>query len=356
MGEKFEWKKFSEVDQNDAFFDSLKADYIEFCDWFQRKSNEGESALVYNDSQGVAAFIYLKREKELITLSDRVLPEKQRLKIGTLKLSERIRSQRLGEGALGVALWYWQQVQYEEIYVTAFDKHTELINLFYRFGFERVGQNNRGEGVFLKSRNHLDYSDPYKCFPFLLNNIESAGVIPIEDGFHDKLFPYSELYGNDRDVEEVTAGNGITKVYIAAPTQNIVYQAGMPVFIYRKFTGVGQKAYKSVITSLCTVNKITVIKNNFIPRVSFEEFVNIAGNKTVYPEDELKTIFDSKRNIVAIELVYNSYFGKGHNVNYATLKNNELFETYPYQITYNKNELMKILELGGKDVQNIIID
>ncbi len=356
MADRFEWKKFSEVDINDKFFDSLKSDYIEFCDWFQRKSNEGESALVFYDSLGVAAFIYLKRENETIALSDRVLPEKQRLKIGTLKLSERIRSQRLGEGALGVALWYWQQVQYEEIYVTAFDKHTELINLFSRFGFERVGQNNRGEGVFLKSRSHLDYSDPYKCFPFLSNSIESAGVIPIEDGFHDKLFPYSELFGTDRNVEEVTAGNGITKVYIAAPTQNIVYKVGMPVFIYRKFTGVGQKAYKSVITSLCTVNKITVIKSNFIPRVSFDEFVNIAGNKTVYPEDELKNIFDSKRNIVAIELVYNAYFGKGHNVNYSTLKDKGLFETHPYQITYSKAELEKILELGGRNVQNIIID
>ena len=356
MADRFEWKKFNEVDINDSFFDSLKNDYEEFCDWFQRKSNEGDSALVYYDSCGVAAFIYLKRENEPITLTDKVLSEKQRLKIGTLKLSERIRSQRLGEGALGVALWYWQQVQYEEIYVTAFDKYTELINLFSRFGFERVGQNNRGEGVFLKSRSCLDYSDPYRCFPFLSSQFESAGVIPIDDVFHDKLFPYSELFGNDRNVEEVTAGNGITKVYIAAPTQNIVYKVGMPVFIYRKFTGVGQKAYKSVITSLCTVNRITVIKSNFVPRVTFDEFVNIAGNKTVYPEDELKNIFDSKRNIVAIELVYNAYFGKGHNVNYSTLKDKGLFETHPYQITYSKAELEKILELGGRNVQNIIID
>ena len=356
MADRFEWKKFSEVDINDSFFDSLKSDYIEFCDWFQRKSDEGESALVFNDSLGVAAFIYLKRENETITLADRVLPEKQRLKIGTLKLSERIRSQRLGEGALGVALWYWQQVQYEEIYVTAFDKHTELINLFSRFGFERVGQNNRGEGVFLKSRSYLDYSDPYRCFPFLSSQIEYAGVIPIEDVFHDKLFPYSELFGTDRNVEEVTAGNGITKVYIAAPTQNIVYKVGMPVFIYRIFTGVGQKAYKSVITSLCTISKITTIKNNYSPKVTFEDFVGIAGNKTVYPEEELQEIFDHKRNVVAIELIYNTYFGKGHNVNFATLKDNGLFETYPYQIVYSKDELEKILELGGRNVQNIIID
>ena len=356
MAEKFEWKKFTEVDINDPFFDSLKRDYTEFCEWFQRKGNNEESALVYYDSQGVAAFIYLKRENEPITLSDRILPSKQRLKIGTLKLSERIRSQRLGEGALGVALWYWQQVEYEEVYVTAFDKHTELISLLERFGLKMVGQNNRGESVFIKNRNSLDFSNPYKCFPFLSNNFESAGLIPIEDVYHDKLFPYSELFGNDRNIEEITAGNGITKVYIASPMQNIVYKVGMPVFAYRKFTGVGQKAFKSVITSLCTVNKLTTIKYNGVPRVSFDEFVTIAGNKTVYPEEELRTIFHTKQNIVAIELVYNTYFGKGHNVNYATLKDNGLFEAYPYQITYNMNELKRILELGGRDVQNIIID
>ena len=253
-------------------------------------------------------------------------------------------------------MWYWQRIQYDEIYVTAFEKHTELIRLFDRFGFVCVGQNPRGEGIFIKCRKSLDFSNPYKSFPFLSSSIEVAGVIPIEDSFHDKLFPYSELYGSDRNVEEITAGNGITKVYIASPVQNVVYKEGMPVFIYRKFTGYAQKAFKSVITSLCTVSKITLVKNNFIPRLSFEEFVAISGNKTVYPEEELKKIYNTKKNIVTIELVYNTYFGKGHNVNYATLKDHGLFETHPYQITYNKNELEKILELGDRNVQNIIID
>lgn len=356
MVERFEWKKFSEIDVLDSFFDSLKSDYSEFNDWFQRKSRDGESALVCYDSLGITAFVYLKRENEPITLIGRVLPEKQRLKIGTLKLSERIRSRRLGEGTLGVALWYWQQLQYEEVYVTDFDKHTELTGLFNRFGFENAGLNNRGETVYIKSRINLNYSDPYKCFPFLMNTFDSAGVIPIEDVFHDKLFPYSELFGNDRIVEEVTAGNGITKVFIATPTHEPVYKVGMPVFIYRKYNGMGQKAYKSVITSLCTISKITAIKNNYTPYFTFEEFVRIAGNKTVYPEDELKTIFDSKRNIIAIELIYNTYFGKGRNVNYAALKDNKLFEDYPYQIEYSRSDLERILKLGGNNVQNIIID
>ncbi|MCZ8489878.1 hypothetical protein O9992_31010 [Vibrio lentus] len=31
-------QKFSEINLNDSFFDSLKADYVEFSDWFDRKA------------------------------------------------------------------------------------------------------------------------------------------------------------------------------------------------------------------------------------------------------------------------------------------------------------------------------
>jgi len=33
-------KKFSEIDINDPFFDSLKSDYIGFEDWFSRKAEK----------------------------------------------------------------------------------------------------------------------------------------------------------------------------------------------------------------------------------------------------------------------------------------------------------------------------
>ena len=34
------YSKFSEIDLNDPFFDSLKDDYKEFSDWFKRKAND----------------------------------------------------------------------------------------------------------------------------------------------------------------------------------------------------------------------------------------------------------------------------------------------------------------------------
>ena len=75
-----------------------------------------------------------------------------------------------------------------------------------------IGRNIRGECVYLKSRKHIDYA--YISFPFIRPDFKVAGVIPIIESFHDRLFPYSELVGNNKEIEEVTAGNGITKIYI----------------------------------------------------------------------------------------------------------------------------------------------
>ena len=104
MAGRFIWRRFDEIDLSDAFFDPLKADYPEFVEWFGRKAREQQSALTYVDDEGVGAFVYYKEENEAIALQERTLAAMPRLKIGTLRLAERIRNLRLGEGAIGVCL------------------------------------------------------------------------------------------------------------------------------------------------------------------------------------------------------------------------------------------------------------
>ena len=59
MAGKFERKRFSEIDLNDPFFDSLKADYpgtsssTGFVQWFTKKAADGKRALVFEDDQEV---------------------------------------------------------------------------------------------------------------------------------------------------------------------------------------------------------------------------------------------------------------------------------------------------------------
>jgi hypothetical protein len=355
MPSKFVWEKFAKVDVNDIFFESLKADYAEFAKWFQKKSLANENALVFSDEQGIGAFIYLKRENEPIELIGKTIPALPRLKIGTLKLAERIKGIRLGEGAIGVSLWYWQQTKFDETYITVFEKHSDLVNLLCRFGFINEGKNKRGECVFVKKRNSIDYSDSYKSFPFIDSNFTKAGIIPINENFHDRLFPYSELKGNNKDVEEETAGNGITKIYIGTPYTAMHYSVGEPAFIYRIHTGNEQKTYKSAITSFCTITKVDIIKDNGKSNFSLNAFISNAGNKTVFVKEELSKIYNSK-NVVMLELVYNGFFGKGKNVTHRMLSDSGLFQTHPYNIELTNRQFIQILNMGGADVQNIIIN
>lgn len=356
MAGKFAWKKFSDIDIKDSFFDSLKSDYPEFEEWFQKKVDSNEETLVYMDNIGIGAFLYLKDEEEEIELSNQILESKKRIKIGTLRLSERQRGIRLGEGAVGVALWKWRDKGVDEIYVTIFEKHKELILLMERFGFVCVGKNKRGENVYIKNRKMLDYSTPYTAFPFIYPHFNRAGVVPIAERFHDRLFPYSEIMGNNKQIEEITAGNGITKVYIGTPWTAMHYQVGEPVGIYRKYEGGSGATYKSAITSYGTITKITSIKKNNRCIISLDEYIKLAGNKTVFSKEELVEIYNNGKNVEMIEIIYNGFFGKGHNVNHKTLKDRGLFESHPYQIDYTPKQFKQILEMGDANVQNIIID
>ena len=168
MSGAYKWKYLSELDINDSFFDSLKEDYPEFEEWYNKKAEEGKQAFAYIDENGIGAFVMLKKgECEEISLDSQLLSARSRLKISTLKLSERVEGIRLGEGAIGIALWNWLESDDEEIYVTVFDKHRKLIEMLQKFGFKLTGYNSRHEGVYLRSKNAINFMTPYTSFPFI---------------------------------------------------------------------------------------------------------------------------------------------------------------------------------------------
>ncbi len=114
MAGRFSLKKFADINLEDAFFDSLKADYpgskssTAFLEWFKKKSDKGATALVFEDEVGIGAFVALKNEEEEVYLESDVIPTKKRIKISTIKISERYRHYRIGEGTVGLVLWKWQ--------------------------------------------------------------------------------------------------------------------------------------------------------------------------------------------------------------------------------------------------------
>ena len=366
MAGKFELKKFSDIDIDDPFFDSLKTDYprdannIGFENWFVKKAQSGSTTLVFDDELGLGAFICLKDENEVIELVEGNLPAVPRKKISSLRLAERYRSQRLGEGAIGLALWNWQKSEFQDIYVTVFEKHDVLISQLERFGFQLVGHNLNGECVYLKSRLNIDYTDPYKSFPFINPNFNKAGYLLVNDVYHDTMFPYSELSRTFQQQVALAVANGICKIYIGAQYTRPHYQIGEPIFIYRRHTKQdGQKPrYKSCITSYCMVTDVIMVKTNNRYLMTFEDLCKRIGNKSVFDQREMLAKYQNDKNLVVIEMLYYGYFGIGHNVNNAWLSDNGFFsyDEYPANIQVSPNQFRTILKEGDIDVSNVIID
>ena len=310
MAGKFTYKRFADINLDDPFFDSLKADYpgtensTEFCTWFTKKADSGAKALVYESDNGVGAFVYMKKEEEAIRLiNTSELPVKERVKLGTMKISNLHRGQRIGEGAIGLALWRWQRSRIDEIYVTVFPKHGTLINLLVRFGFVEVGVNSNGEKVYLKNRISILYDNPYVSFPFVNPFFKEAGYLIFEDSYHDTMFPYSELLNVTQKSVELNVANGLSKIYVSAAPK-INYNIGDPVLIYRKHNGSGSKMYKSCLTSFCMITNIIQVKNKGRVLILFEDLIKMIGNKSVFEQNELRTKYDNDNNMVVYELLY----------------------------------------------------
>ena len=365
MAGKFERKRFSEINLNDPFFDSLKADYpgtsssTGFVQWFATKAADGKRALIFEDDQGVGAFVNLKpNEAEEINLANgSVLPKTARLKITTIKIDERYRNQRIGEGALGLTLWQWRDLGINEIYVTVFDKHISLILLLEKYGFIHVGNNLNGERVYIKDRRNLDFSDPCKSFPFLSGQVQHAGCLAIDMEYHDTMFASSDLANTLQERVDISVANGLKKVYIGKP-YSLAFKVGEPVLVYRKYTGTGGRpGYKSVITTYCVATRIEKIKVNGRAQYSYDQFLRMVGNKSVYNEDELKEKYDTWASLTLIELLYYGYFGAGNNVNWMWLKSNDCWPgTHPMNFRYTRSQFEKILREGKVDVSNVIIN
>lgn len=364
MAGKFSLRKFSDINLADHFFDSLKADYPgtdsspSFITWFNKKAGEGRTALIFDDEEGLGAFISLKTEIEEIKLQGRNLPIKQRTKISTLRIAERYRGQRLGEGAIGLVLWKWQQLGHEEIYVTVYPSHNDLIGQLEKFGFTFAGYNLDGECVYMRSRKAVDYSDPYKPFPFIKPNFEKAGYLLINDYYHDTLFPYSELKNTLQTGVALKVTNGLSKIYVGAQYTPPHYNPGEPILIYRIHNGSGTKRYKSCLTSFCVVTDVIQAKQNYRIMLPFNDLLRRIGNKSVYDSQELKTKYDNDKNVVIIEMLYYGYFGEGHNINMDWLDSNGLWSssTYPALIQLSPDQFKHILREGNIDVDNVIIN
>ena len=229
-----------------------------------------------------------------------------------------------------------------------------MINLLEGYGFIKYGEFPNNELLYMKDKSNLDYTDIKKSFPYISTNA-TGRLLLLEAEYHDTLFPYSTLKGIDSEPRNIDIKNGLSKKYISNNLNYKNLRCGDFLIVYRKkgVSEAGTAGFKSAVTGIASVVNVRVVNKI---QENFETFKENLKNKVALDDDELFEKY-SQRNVIVLDIVYNYYFGSGHNINYNTLKENGLWpNSYPANRVYNMEELKKIIQLGENYVQNIIVN
>lgn len=299
------YEPISAITVSDPFFDSLRADYPGFDQWFARKTSE--SAYVFRGHHGsIDGFLYLKREDGPVLDVSPQLPPAKRLKVGTFKVNPH--GTRLGERLLKKVFDHATEQDVEEIYVTVFSKHAKLIEIFARYGFTKIAEktgHGGTEDVMLRSLRHRA-GDVVLDYP-LIDLASRKFILSIYPEWHTRLLPDSKLYTEAPDVvKDVSHTNSIHKVYLAGMRGLETLQRGDLLVIYRTGDKTAPARYRSVVTSICAVEELRNI-NSF---ATVNALIDYCEPYSVFSEEELRRFWSNRKYPHLIRFTYNAALKK----------------------------------------------
>ncbi|WP_448906518.1 N-acetyltransferase [Haemophilus parahaemolyticus] len=292
------YSKFSEIDLNDPFFDSLKDDYKEFSDWFKRKAND-YAYVLYNNNK-INGFLYLKFENDIPDIKPAIYNRKI-LKVGTFKFNPQgtLRGQRFIKKILDIAI----SNHIELIYLTIFKKHSYLIRLFQTYGFYAAGTKdtvNGTEFVYMRNMHHV-VGDIILDYPYIHPNTNKY-LLAIYPKYHTRLFPESILSNEPINiVKDVSYSNSIHKIYISRAYGASNLKRGDVLVIYRTGDGQGPAYHRSVVSSVCIVEEVRHISEF----ATEESYLQYCSKFSVFTTDELSQFYKEKKYPYVIRFTYN---------------------------------------------------
>ena len=302
-----EYKVFSEIDLQDSFFDTLKEDYVEFSNWYQRKAQENAKSFVLYENNELLAFLYLKIERDRVEDVNPPLEAKRRLKVGTFKVDAH--GTKLGERFIKRIFDTAIDKKIDEIYLTIFDKHGSLINIFKNFGFFECGRKTTDNGieiVLIKKIGKLK-DDILKDYPIVQMENKSIYGLSIYPEFHTRLFSDSILNNESVDIiKDVSHTNSIHKIYLCSMQGVTAFKRGDIILIYRTSDGQGHARFRSVITSVCIIEESI----NIHRFKTLDDFLNYCRPYSIFTDDELNMFYRTKKYPYIIKMTYNLAFKK----------------------------------------------
>ena len=349
-------QRFSDIDLNDSFFDSLRASYPEFNEWYNKKAAAGATAYCYYVDNELKDFLYLKIEEEELSDLTPALPAKKRLKVGTFKVDNDNRHTTRGERFMKKIMDMAIAEDVDEIYVTMFptEELQGLIRMFEKFGFSHIADkpHEGGNAEYVLIKDMTTHVDDFKLdYPFVKKASSNKYVLSIVPEFHTHLFPDSILKNEKKYdlIQDVSETNSIYKIYLCwmQGTRNL--KAGDKLNIYRTSDEEGKAYYRSVCTSVCTVCEVKTYRNF----ENEEEFIKYTNRYSVFKEHELRRWYKYKNNFIVIKMVYNIAFTKKV-INMVMKEQVGLNPKYWGFFKLTDAQFDKLLELGEIDERYII--
>ena len=349
-------QRFSDIDLNDSFFDSLRASYPEFNEWYNKKAAAGATAYCYYVDNELKDFLYLKIEEEELSDLTPALPAKKRLKVGTFKVDNEDRHTTRGERFMKKIMDKAIAADVDEIYVTMFptEELQGLIRMFEKFGFSHIADkpHEGGNAEYVLIKDMTTHVDDFKLdYPFVKKASSNKYVLSIVPEFHTHLFPDSILKNEKKYdlIQDVSETNSIYKIYLCwmQGTRNL--KAGDKLIIYRTSDEEGKAYYRSVCTSVCTVCEVKTYRDF----ENEEEFIKYTNRYSVFKEHELRRWYKNKNYFIVIKMVYNIAFTKKV-INMVMKEQVGLNPKYWGFFKLTDAQFDKLLELGEIDERYII--
>lgn len=299
-------EKFKNISLADSFFDSLKSDYPEFSTWFQNKANN-DAFIFEADTGGLDGFLYLKEERgPVIDVEPNLVPA-LRLKIGTFKINPH--GTRLGERFMKRAFDTAVNRGCDAIYVTVFEKHDALVQLFTRYGFIKAGKkiSNLGkEEIVYERRLDQFVGDVVLDYPRIPIKKDRHYVLSIYPQWHSRLLPDSLLKTENSSIlQDISHTNSIHKIYLTAMQGVGQLRRGDTLLIYRTADG-GSAYHTSVVTSLCVVEEVSYIYDYATEGV----FLKYCKPYSIFTEAELRVFYKNKKYPWVVRFTYNLALSK----------------------------------------------
>lgn len=259
-----------ELDGTHRIFESLRASYQGFDDWLAKCKREQRQCWTVKQQGEIGALAIVNEEQgQAYGLPSKVL------KICTFKVAPDHRGFRFGELLLKTLFDYAFDNNFSTMFVEAFEKHAELLDLLETFGFDDIGRKSeKGEIVVAKhlvpvedynTIAPLEYHRKYGPRYFCLDGV-TVFIVPVQPRYHKLLFPVQQAQLSLIE-ESNPFGNGLRKAYLShAQTRKIA--PGSVLLFYRS------QDEKSV-------SVVGVAENTLVSKDA-DEIARFVGRRTVY--------------------------------------------------------------------------